>query len=239
MQPDRSAARHAALMNFRHLSAVLAVCETGNIARAAQQLQRPPAAVSRSVREVELALDVPLFERAGERMRCTAFGHAARDCIGAALQQFACGLHGLHGEVHDAAAPCPHVPNDVFHAGRLAIMILLADLGHVPSVMQALGITRAVVTRSVNFLERSLNLPLFTRTLDYMAPTDAVRVFAGCAQQALRGLGRLPSDIAALRQNECFRPAMTPFCALPTPTLPPADRAIAAVPWLSMRPVAA
>lgn len=187
----------ACLTSFRHLSGFVAVCDTGSVTRAAEQLRRAKSAVSRSIHEIEQALNVTLFERDAGRLQCNIFGRAIYTRTTRALDAFSLGWHGSAV----AVGQYTHFPSGIFHEARLAVMITLADVQDVTVAAARLGITTAVVTRSVNFLERSLNQPLFVRTPDRMTPTDATLIFAAQAERTLRELRQLASDVAALQDR--------------------------------------
>lgn len=185
----------ACLTSFRHLSSFVAVCETGSVTRAAERLRRAKSAVSRSIHEMEQALNVKLFERDAGRLQCNVFGSAIHTRTTRALDAFSLGWHGGTMPVGQYM----HVPSGIFHEARLAVMITLADVQNVPMAANRLAITPAVVTRSVNFLERSLNKTLFVRTPDRMTPTDTTLIFAAHAQRTLIELRQLSRDVVALQ----------------------------------------
>jgi LysR family cyn operon transcriptional activator len=76
------------VMELRHLRYFVAVADTGSFGRAATQLTITQPALWRQVHALEGELGVPLFERAGRRVRLTRDGHAllgrARDVLDAA-----------------------------------------------------------------------------------------------------------------------------------------------------------
>src|SRR5450631_686149 len=64
----------ALAINLRHLRALSAVAAAGSIAGAAERLFRVSSAVTRSIAELEGALDAALFERRARGMLTTAHG---------------------------------------------------------------------------------------------------------------------------------------------------------------------
>ena len=63
-------------LKLRHLVIVLAIDEHGSLVRAAEELYLTQPALSRALREAELAVGAPLFERTGRRMVPTEAGQA-------------------------------------------------------------------------------------------------------------------------------------------------------------------
>lgn len=73
-------------ITLRQLEHALALDQHGSFHRAAQAAHISQPAFSRSIRNLELAVGAPLFDRSGSRIRATAFGEAvlrrAADIIG-------------------------------------------------------------------------------------------------------------------------------------------------------------
>jgi DNA-binding transcriptional LysR family regulator len=63
-------------MNFRHLVAFVAVSETLNFSRAAEELRIAQPAVSQQIRALETELGVEVFDRVGKRVALTDAGRA-------------------------------------------------------------------------------------------------------------------------------------------------------------------
>lgn len=73
---DNLCLRGSRRMELRHLRYFVAVAETGAFSRAAARLHITQPALWRQVRDLELELDVPLFERVGRRVRVTSAGES-------------------------------------------------------------------------------------------------------------------------------------------------------------------
>jgi LysR family transcriptional activator of nhaA len=78
----------AATLNYRHLRYFWTVARCGSIARACEQLHVTPQSISGQLRELEDALGLQLFRRAGRGLETT---EAARRILGYAEQIFALG----------------------------------------------------------------------------------------------------------------------------------------------------
>jgi LysR family transcriptional activator of nhaA len=63
-----------AALNFKHLRYFWMVAKSGTIARACEQLHLTPQAISGQLRELEEALGVELFRRAGRGLELTDVG---------------------------------------------------------------------------------------------------------------------------------------------------------------------
>src|SRR5262249_3438819 len=80
------------------LPTFLEVAETGSIAAAARRLALTPAAVSRTVRLLEDALSVPLFNRVGRTLVLNTSGASLRDAVRAASRAVDAGLSESLGD---------------------------------------------------------------------------------------------------------------------------------------------
>lgn len=101
-------------MDTRLLSHFLALMDTGNFARAAEQVHLSQPAFSRSIQQLESLLGVTLFDRGRQGAQPTAFARAAlphaRQTLGAlaALKQEMDALQGLSGgELAIGTGPYP------------------------------------------------------------------------------------------------------------------------------------
>lgn len=63
-------------MNIRHLQIFQAVCQTGNITKAAELLHMTQPAVSQAIRDLEAESGLVLFDRIGRRIHLTEVGRA-------------------------------------------------------------------------------------------------------------------------------------------------------------------
>lgn len=89
------------LSNLMQIRAFCQVVDQGSVSRAADELYRTQSAVTRAIRDLEQALDVPLFERHANGMLLTDFGKCvlprARRAIGE-LHQIPSQLAKLQGK---------------------------------------------------------------------------------------------------------------------------------------------
>ena len=71
-----SAERLSAYLTLRQMRILVAVAEQGGVVKAAQSLHLAQPAISRSLRQLENALGIPLFDRSPHGMTLTIFGEA-------------------------------------------------------------------------------------------------------------------------------------------------------------------
>lgn len=71
-----SAERLSAYLTLRQMRVLVAVAEQGGVVKAAQSLHLAQPAISRSLRQLENALGMPLFDRSPQGMTLTVFGEA-------------------------------------------------------------------------------------------------------------------------------------------------------------------
>lgn len=94
-------------MHIQHLSAFLAVCQTGSVMAAARQLHLTQPAVSKRLQSLEQQLGVVLFDRQHRQLHLTAAGQALRPQAEDILQAVANAertLNNLEQQVHGSLA---------------------------------------------------------------------------------------------------------------------------------------
>ncbi|NEX62975.1 LysR family transcriptional regulator [Noviherbaspirillum galbum] len=183
------------LVSLRHLHAFNVVAVTGGIRRSSESLYRASSAVARSVGALEESLGVQLFERKGRGMLLTAAGEVVRlraERIEAELQEVRdeASRYRNGGKVGGIEA--------LLSESRLQAAALLAEVHHMPSVANAMGMSQSAVSQAVSRLEDMLGQPLFMRTAHGMVPTDAGRRWTERFERVLAELRNIPDDIAAL-----------------------------------------
>jgi len=84
-------------LNFHHVLYFWAVCEDKTLVAAAKRLRLTHSTLSKQLKELEAALEAPLFERRGRLLELTPFGREVREYaadlarVGAELVEFASG----------------------------------------------------------------------------------------------------------------------------------------------------
>jgi LysR family transcriptional regulator of gallate degradation len=186
-------------ISLRHLRVFLAVAEAGGATRAAESLYRAQSAVTRSIQELEAALGVQLFERKANGMLPTVFGQALLFRAKRAAQEFELARQEIAARMaKKSAAPSASSSSTLFNEHRLAAFVALARLRHMPTASVSLGITQPAVSASINRLESSLGVTLFTRTPKGMLLTEEGELLFFRTKRALAELRHVNAEIAAL-----------------------------------------
>jgi LysR family transcriptional regulator of gallate degradation len=187
-------------ISLRHLRVFLSVAELGSVTRAADALYRAQSAVTRSIHQLELNFGVELFERKASGMLCTAFGHAVQFRASRAMQELGLGADELLGKDREPrSAARARLVAALCNERRLSMFVKLAESHHMPTVAKALGISQPAVSSSINDLETSLGVPLFTRGSKGMLATEQGELLLFRAKRALSELRHAQADIAALQ----------------------------------------
>lgn len=190
----------ALIVSLRHLRAFVAVAERGSVTRAADSLYRAQSAVTRSIRELETAFGVELFERKVTGMLCTAFGNAVLFRAMRAMDEFAAGADDIRAKHKEPrSATKVRVPLALLNERRLLAFVKLAESGHMPTVAKALGVSQPAVSGAINDLESSMEVTLFSRTSKGMVTTEEGEMLAFRVKRALAELRFVEADIAALK----------------------------------------
>lgn len=92
-------------VKFRHLHTFLEVARQKSVVKAANVLHVSQPAVTKTIRELEEALGVAVFERDGRGIRITRYGEVFLRHAGAALSALKQGIDSVSQELSDAAPP--------------------------------------------------------------------------------------------------------------------------------------
>lgn len=92
-------------IKFRHLHTFLEVARQRSVVKAAEVLHVSQPAVTKTIRELEEALGVAVFERDGRGIRITRYGEIYLRYAGAALTALRQGFDAVSQELFDAAPP--------------------------------------------------------------------------------------------------------------------------------------
>jgi LysR family transcriptional regulator, pca operon transcriptional activator len=92
-------------VKFRHLHTFVEVARQKSVVRAAEILHVSQPAVTKTIRELEEALGVAMFERDGRGIRITRYGEVFLRHAGAALTALRQGVDSVSQELSDSAPP--------------------------------------------------------------------------------------------------------------------------------------
>ncbi|MFS7195351.1 LysR family transcriptional regulator [Rahnella inusitata] len=188
------------LSNLMQIRAFCQVVDQGSVSRAADELYRTQSAVTRAIRDLEQALDVPLFERHANGMLLTDFGKCvlprARRAI-AELHLIPAQLAKLHGKTAQTRSETE--PLYLFNVRRLQIFISLCKTRHMQTVATLLGLSQPAVSAALKVLENGAGVALLERTPHGMMPSLAGQDIVPNLRRALNELRHIPADIAARR----------------------------------------
>ncbi len=177
-----------ALMQIR---AFVRVAEHGSISRACEVLLRAQSVITRAIRDLELRLDVPLFERHASGMLLSPYGKAI---LPRALRVLA-ELEAIPALLGHAA----HEPLYLLQTRRLEIFVKLCETSHMQTVAKAFGLTQPAISAALKALEDGAGKVLFERTARGLQPTPASRDVLYPIRRALNDLRRLDADVAAIK----------------------------------------
>ncbi|CDN50746.1 Pca operon transcription factor PcaQ [Neorhizobium galegae bv. orientalis] len=92
-------------VKFRHLHTFVEVARQKSVVKAAEILHVSQPAVTKTIRELEEALGVAVFEREGRGIRITRYGEVFLRHAGAALTALRQGIDSVSQELFDSAPP--------------------------------------------------------------------------------------------------------------------------------------
>lgn len=186
------------LCNLMQIRAFCQVVDQGSVSRAADELFRTQSAITRSIRDLEEHLSVPLFERHANGMLLTDYGKCilprARRAI-ADLHDTAELLARLQGRTAHGRAPTE--PLYLFNVRRLQIFVALCKTRHMQTVATLLGLSQPAVSAALKVLENGADTSLLERTPQGMIPSLAGQEMVPNIRRALNELRHIPADIAA------------------------------------------
>lgn len=184
---------------LRQLRALLAVAQTGRVAKAAVQLGVSQPAVTRAIQSLEDQIGVKLFDRTRERMVATRLGTIVIDRAERAFDH----LSGADGELSRLMRTAGREESTqqlsrFVSNHELNAVIMIGDVHSVTSAAARLGVSQPAVNRSLRNLEQRLGLRLFDRTAQGMIPTSGGEALIRRAKLALVEIDQAMEEVANL-----------------------------------------
>jgi LysR family transcriptional regulator, regulator for genes of the gallate degradation pathway len=198
LQPKKVIDSTALGINLRHLRALSAVAAAGTVAGAAEGLFRVPSAVTRSISELESALDRQLFDRRSRGMALNAYGQLVLVRARRIEQEFEEARAQL--AARGSGRPSADVQSlfaSILNGRRLAVVASLAEKRNMPAVAREFGITQPAISTALKDLEAGLGVALFDRGARGLVPTPAGETIAFYFKRVLAELRHIGPDIAA------------------------------------------
>lgn len=184
-------------IGLKHLRVMIAVAETGSVTRAAEVLYRAQSAITRSISQLEKALGVELFERKTSGMLSTTPGNLVLFRARRIMQELLLAGGELAGKSDGHSFARGHVPLVLLNERRLLSFVKLVELGHMPTVAQALGISQPAVSTLIHDMETGLGVALFFRSSKGMLPTPSGEALAFRVKRALAEMRHIEADLTA------------------------------------------
>lgn len=182
------------LPNLLQVRAFVRVAEHGSISRASTLMFRAQSVVTRAIRDLEVRLDVPLFERHASGMLLTDQGKRVLARARRTLAELE-SVPALLGNVAGHAAE----PLYLLNARRLELFIALCQTRHMQTVASLYGLTQPAVSAALKVLEGGSGCLLFERSSRGLQPTRAASEILAPLRRALNELRHIDADLAALR----------------------------------------
>lgn len=178
------------LVHLMQVRAFIRIAEHGSVSRASEVLLRAQSVVTRSIRDLEASLGVPLFERHASGMLLTPYGKAILPRA-----------RRVMAELESIPAMLGHAPHDplyLLHTRRLQIFVKLCETQHMQTVARSFELTQPAISAALKVLEDGAGKILFERTARGLQPTRAARDMLYPVRRALNELRHIRADVALI-----------------------------------------
>ncbi|MFJ5298556.1 LysR family transcriptional regulator [Pseudomonas sp. NPDC088368] len=181
------------LVNLMQVRAFVRVAQLGSVSKASEVLYRAQSVVTRAISELEIALDVSLFERHVNGMRLSESGERILPRALRVLDELQTVPLLLN-----AATPLVE-PLYLFQARRLELFVKLCETRHMQTVARHFGLSQPAVSSALKVMEGGCGQSLFERTPKGLQPTRVSLEILFPIRRALNELRHMRSDITAMR----------------------------------------
>ncbi|MGH8415838.1 MAG: LysR family transcriptional regulator [Pseudomonas sp.] len=179
------------LVHLMQVRAFIRIAEHGSVSRASEALLRAQSVVTRSIRDLEASLGVPLFERHASGMLLTPYGKAILPRTRRVLAELE-SIPALLGHA-------PHEPLYLLHTRRLQIFVKLCETQHMQTVARSFDLTQPAISAALKVLEDGAGKILFERTARGLQPTRAAHEVLYPVRRALNELRHIRADVALIK----------------------------------------
>lgn len=185
-------------VGLAQLRVFLSVADTGSIAKSSGAILKASSAITRSIRELETALGVALFERGPRGMLINAYGEAVLRRAARIQDQADQTADELCRSKAAGAISRNVVAGLMFSGRKLRLLEQLTELASLSTAAARLGVTQAGASMSLSRIETGVGQTLFHRLPKGMAPTDAARKLVAAGKRIFAELRHMEADISAI-----------------------------------------
>ncbi|WP_029589747.1 LysR family transcriptional regulator [Franconibacter helveticus 513] len=186
------------LLNIMQIRAFCQVAKRGSVSQAANDLFRTQSAITRSIRDLEHVLSVPLFERHFSGMVLTDYGKCILPRAQHAIEELNA-VPLILARLKNKENKEFIEPIYLFNARRLEIFLQLYHVNHTQTVANLLNITQPAVSAALKTLEKGSGFALFRRTPEGVMPGQAATLIYPNLSRCMNELQHIYADIAARR----------------------------------------
>lgn len=186
------------MLNIMQIRAFCQVAKRGSVSQAANDLFRTQSAITRSIRDLEHVLSVPLFERHFSGMVLTDYGKCILPRAQHAIEELNA-VPLILARLKNKENKEFIEPIYLFNARRLEIFLQLYHVNHTQTVANLLNITQPAVSAALKTLEKGSGFALFRRTPEGVMPGQAATLIYPNLSRCMNELQHIYADIAARR----------------------------------------
>ena len=209
-------------ISLRQARIVLAVARGSSVTGAARAINRSQTSVTKSIQDLERTLDVTLFDRSPRGVTLTVYGKALYRGADEAANTFARALSLIPASVaRESPGVARFFQMDVSEKW-LDALLATAEHQNLAAAAQHIQVTPAAVAASIRKLEDSLNVTLFERSPNAIAPTSFTSSLVSYVKLARTHLRHACDEVASLKGTERGRVVIGSLPLIRTIVLPKA-----------------
>ncbi|HEX8486877.1 LysR family transcriptional regulator [Sphingomonas sp.] len=183
-------------LNLRHLRALSAIVERGNMSAAAQAVNLSQPALTQGLAKLERQLGTILFDRRSDGVSATAAGLALAERATAAFAHLTTATRGAARRTGRGFA----LPEMLMTASQLQAFLALADAGSFAAAAVATGVSQPALHRAVRDLEQICGVAIAERRGRGVVLTAAGRRLARGVRLAAREIGAGIAELGSDQQ---------------------------------------